>query len=303
MSFPIIEHEKGQYCFCNGTKVPYSSDLGRSLKTPVDDTIYYESIRFRSGVMVFFEDHMLRLYRSVHAKEAFDFDSEILFDQAMELIRDSGLEPSDGNLRIVLTRDKSVVHLSDAVYPDPQMFKEGIVTSTLAWERVEPQVKVFRGDYKKAVAACMLEPTPFGLPYEVLLRDFGGKITEGSRSNFFVLFDDTVYSPPESMILIGITRKYVMRALSEAGLLYKEQTFSIDELTAMRDNTSNRPEDVAVFVTSSPFDILPVRSIDGEKFLSADNLRLKAMSDAYSRITGQYVQSRMIPDEINHLIL
>lgn len=86
MSFPVIEHAKGDYCYCNGEKILLSSDLGRSLKEPVDQTIYYESIRFKSGVMVFFEDHMLRLYRSVQAKEAFDFDSEILYDQSMKLI-------------------------------------------------------------------------------------------------------------------------------------------------------------------------------------------------------------------------
>lgn len=303
MSFPIIEHAKGDFCYCNGEKILLSSDLGRSLQEPVDHTTYYESIRFRSGVMVFFEDHMLRLYRSVQAKEAFDFDSEILYDQAMDLIRDSGLESPDGNLRIVLTKDRSVVHLSDAVYPEPGMFRSGIVTATLEWERVEPQVKVFRGDYKQAVAERMREPTPFGLPYEVLLRDSKGKITEGSRSNFFVLHKDTVYSPPESMILIGITRKYVMRALRQAGLQYREQTFSLNEIVTMRDRGSAGSEEVAVFVTSSPFDILPIRSIDDEKFLSADNPRLKEMSEAYSRITDQYVRSRVTPEEMDLSIL
>ena len=246
---------------------------------------------------------MLRLYRSVQAKEAFDFDSEILFDQATELIRKSGLDPQDGNLRIVLTKDKSVVHLSDAVYPDPQMFDNGIVTATLQWERVEPQIKVFRGDYKKAVADRMCETTLHGLPYEILLCDSQGKITEGSRSNFFVLHKDTVFSPPESIILIGITRKYVMRALKQAGLKYCERAFSLQEIIDMKKTDLEGSQDVAVFVTSSPFDILPVRSIDDEEFLSANNSRLKDISLTYSCITDQYVQSRMIPDEINHSIL
>jgi branched-chain amino acid aminotransferase len=269
----------------------------------VDQTIYYESIRFKSGVMVFFEDHMLRLYRSVQAKEAFDFDSEILYDQSMKLIRDSGFEPQDGNLRIVLTKDRSVVHLSDAVYPERGMFEHGIVTTTLAWERVEPQVKVFRGDYKTAVAKRMLEATPYGVPYEVLLSDSTGKITEGSRSNFFVLYKDTVYSPAESLILIGITRKYVMRALEQTGLAYKEEMFSLAEIVAFRDKDPMKPEEVAVFVTSSPFDILPIQSIDDANFFSADNARLKEMSDAYLRITEQYIQSRIMPEETDQSII
>ena len=296
MSFPIIERPKGEYCICNGEKIHYGSETGQLLMSPVEDTIYYESIRFRDYVMVFFEDHMLRLYRSVMAKEAFDFDSELIYEQAEQLIRDQA-EGSDGNLRIVLTRDTSVVHLSDAVYPDPCLFQKGIVAATLEWERVEPQIKVFRGDYKTAVAERLNDRTSYGIPYEVLLVNSDGKITEGSRSNFFVLHGDTVYSPPESTILIGITRKYVMKALSEASLHYEERTFSLDEISKMRDDPSFALADTAVFVTSSPFDILPIASIDDERFLSSENQSLIRISEAYMRILEQYIDTRRIPVE------
>ncbi len=296
MSFPIIERPKGEYCICNGEKIHYGSETGKLLMSPVEDTIYYESIRFRDYVMVFFEDHMLRLYRSVMAKEAFDFDSELIYEQAEQLIRDQA-EGSDGNLRIVLTRDTSVVHLSDAVYPDPCLFQKGIVAATLEWERVEPQIKVFRGDYKTAVAERLNDRTSYGIPYEVLLVNSDGKITEGSRSNFFVLHGDTVYSPPESTILIGITRKYVMKALSEASLHYEERTFSLDEISKMRDDPSFALADTAVFVTSSPFDILPIASIDDERFLSSENQSLIRISEAYMRILEQYIDTRRIPVE------
>ncbi|NLO62664.1 MAG: hypothetical protein GX099_04455 [Clostridiaceae bacterium] len=296
MSFPIIERPKGEYCICNGEKIHYGSETGKLLMSPVEDTIYYESIRFRDYVMVFFEDHMLRLYRSVMAKEAFDFDSELIYEQAEQLIRDQA-EGSDGNLRIVLTRDTSVVHLSDAVYPDPCLFQKGIVAATLEWERVEPQIKVFRGDYKTAVAERLNDRTSYGIPYEVILVNSDGKITEGSRSNFFVLHGDTVYSPPESTILIGITRKYVMKALSEASLHYEERTFSLDEISKMRDDPSFALADTAVFVTSSPFDILPIASIDDERFLSSENQSLIRISEAYMRILEQYIDTRRIPVE------
>lgn len=296
MAFPIIENPRGEYCICNGEKVMYSSEKGKLLMDPVDQITYYESIRFREGIMLFFEDHMLRLYRSVQAKESFEFDSEVLYEQAMRLIRDLCSENPEGNLRIVLTREYSVVHLSDTAYPDQIMFKEGVVTATLKWVRVEPQVKVFRGDYKQAVAERMSSETPYGIPYEVLLSDSEGKITEGSRSNFFVLHEDTVYSTPESMILIGITRKYVMKAMEIAGLKYKEQTISLDELVALQNSDSCRTSDIAVFLTSSPFDILPVRSIDDIRFFSAGNPHLKKLSEAYMKIVDHYIQTRKQPE-------
>jgi len=91
--------------------------------------------------------------------------------------------------------------------------------------------------------------------------------------------------------------------LKQAGLKYCERAFSLQEIIDMKKTDLEGSQDVAVFVTSSPFDILPVRSIDDEEFLSANNSRLKDISLTYSCITDQYVQSRMIPDEINHSIL
>lgn len=296
MSFPIVENPRGDYCYCNGEKLSFASDRGAALFSPVDQTIYYESIRFKNGVLIFFEDHMLRLYRSVMAKEAFDFDSEFLYEESMKLIREIAGSDSDGNLRIVLTKEQSVVHLSDAKYPEPSMFEQGIITSTLRWERIEPQVKVFRGDYKKAVAQCMGRPNSFGIPYEVLLCDSQGKITEGSRSNFFVLVEDTVNSPPESQILIGITRKYVIAALHNAGLSYREHSYSIADLKKMMQESEGKA-DPAVFVTSSPFDVLPIRSIDDISFRSSDHPMIKKLSNEYISIVNKYIATRNMPDE------
>ena len=176
-------------------------------------------------------------------------------------------------------------------YPTDEMYKEGIVTRSLTWERVEPHVKVFRGDYKKAVAQAQTTPTSFGMPYEVILRGNDGKFVEGGRSNFFVLKGDTVYSPSEDLILIGITRKYVKDAISEAGLILSEGAFTMEELVRMETEEDDGPPDMALFVTSSPFDILPVASIDDQAFSSAKCPKLQDLMAAYQKIVHAYIDS------------
>lgn len=292
MAFPMLENPYGEYCIYNGEKVALSSTTGAALLEPISDLIYYESIRIRDGILVFFENHMLRLLTSIAKKENFPVDTELLYDQAMRLIREFEPKVSEGNLRIVITSKSSLVHLSDAIYPSAELFSSGIVTATLCWERREPQVKVFRDDYKKAVYSKIHTPTSFGMPYEVLLTDHDGYYTEGGRSNFFVLYDGVVYSPPEEMILIGITRKYVLQAISMAGLKYGEKIFTMDEMIKMQENARNNSSSFAVFITSSPFDILPVASIDDVPFSSATCEELIAVSRAYQGIVDAYITSR-----------
>lgn len=291
MSFPLLESPYGEYCYLNGRKVLYDSAEGQTLRIPSNDVIYYESIRFRQNVMLFYEDHMVRLHQSVAAKENFDFDSEKIYADSVRLIRESTPLLVEGNIRIVLTQKSTLVHLVDVEYPSEDMNKRGIATSTIVWERFEPQVKVFRGDYKSAVAQAFQKDSGLGKPYEVLLKDVAGRITEGSRSNFFSLHNGTVYSPPESQILIGITRKYVLNSLEQAGLKYIEKAFTLDELISMRDEYSDEQGSFAVFVTSSPFDILPVRSIDQAIFQSATCPPLGLVSKIYQSSIEYYIQS------------
>lgn len=292
MAVRMLEKPLGDICYIDGHAVRFDSAEGRALLEPTDDMIYYESIRFKSQIMIFFEAHMLRLHESVAGKENFAFDSEQLYEQATKLMREVEPEVTEGNLRIVLTNSKTLVHLSDASYPPSSFYQEGIVSSVLEWERIEPQIKVFRGDYKAAVAAAFKQETPFGMPYEVLLCDHAQKITEGSRSNFFVLFDQTVYSPSEDCILIGITRKYVLKAMLHAGLHYQEKTFALSDLVELQGRARREGKDFAVFVTSSPFDILPIKSISEFEFYSASSSKLQSVAQYYKEIVDFYIQSR-----------
>ena len=289
MAYPLVEGNIGNYCTLNGEKVLFDSVEGRALFIPTEEITYYESVRFQNGVLLFWEDHMQRLHKSVEAKENFPIDPDTYHFYAQNLIWDSGM--ADGNVRVVITRTKNLIYLSNMTYPTADMYESGIVTKSLTWERVEPHVKVFRGDYKKAVAEAQNTKTSFGMPYEVILRGKDGKFVEGGRSNFFVLYKDTVYSPSEDLILIGITRKYVKNAITEAGLKLEEGAFTMDELVKMEKEEDDGPPKMGLFVTSSPFDILPVASIDDVAFPSAQCPALQKLMTSYQKIVHEYIDT------------
>lgn len=289
MAYPLVEGNIGKYCILNGQIVDFDSIEGQQLFVPTEEITYYESVRFQEGVLLFWEDHMDRLSKSVAAKENFPIDPDTYQFFAESMIFESGM--ADGNVRVVLTKSLYLIYFSNMTYPTEEMYKEGIVTRSLTWERVEPHVKVFRGDYKKAVAEAQTTSTSFGMPYEVILRGNDGKFVEGGRSNFFVLKGNTVYSPSEDLILIGITRKYVKDAIAEAGLSLSEGAFTMEELVRMETQEDDGPPDMGLFVTSSPFDILPVSSIDDQAFPSAKCPKLQDLMAAYQKIVHAYIDS------------
>mgnify|MGYP003410136774 CR=1 FL=1 len=105
---------------------------------------------------------------------------------------------------------------------------------------------------------------------------------EGSKSNFFAIIGNEVYSAPDSKILIGITRQRVLSSLEKVGCKLVTDMFTLAELSNMR-------EEVALFISSTPFDILPIASVDDIEFSSTSNLKLQQIMRIYSDITNNYI--------------
>ena len=278
MAYPLMEHLTGNgFLYC-GKYYRVSSELTESLQKPVECRIYYETVRVKEGVLLFVEDHLARLVRSVKGLENFPVDTSKILSEAYSFIDMDKI--TEGSVRIVLTNEVLLIHQADITLPSKEHFEKGINTSILNWERKTPNLKIFRGDYKTTVNQKFKEENAHGLPFELVLTDNDGRLYEGSMSNLFVIRDGNVYSAPDDKILIGITRKRVMEALKRSGLELKTGTFRPEELDPSAD---------AVFVSSTPFDILPVRYIDGYEFGSSDNEVLNMISKMYQEYTSEYI--------------
>ena len=278
MAYPLMEHLTGNgFLYC-GKYYRVSSELTQSLQKPVEIRIYYETIRVRDSVLLFAEDHLARLVNSVKGLENFPVNTTKILSEAYSFVDLENVK--DGSIRIVLTKESLLIHQADIAIPGKELFENGINTSLLKWERKTPNLKIFRGDYKTTVNERFKKENSHGLPFELVLADNEGRLYEGSMSNLFVIRNGQVYSAPDNKILIGITRKRVMEALKRSGLELKIGMFRPEELDPSSD---------AVFVSSTPFDILPVRFIDDYEFRSAENDILKMISRMYQEYTSEYI--------------
>lgn len=283
MAYPLVESCILDSVYVNG-KIYSIEDSDISwVKEPTDSMTYYETIRILNSRLLFIEDHLTRLKASVKGEEDFEFNADFVKSESVSFVKnmsESGCDLKNANLRVVLTRDNLIIHICEANIPSDEQKKSGIVTRILNWERVAPNIKVFRGDYKQKVAETFSMDTSFGTPYEVLLTNNSGKLYEGSKSNLFVIVGDTVYSETDDKILIGITRKRVLEALNNSGLKLEYKTFTLDEI---------KQNNAAVFVSSTPFDILPIYSIDDTVIDSSANVNLQKISKAYDEAVSNYM--------------
>lgn len=283
MAYPLMEHPSGTEFFFDGSFYDVCSDKAKELSKPTDDRTYYETVRIKRGVLLFLEDHMARLTKSVEGLENFPLDTKDISDKAYSYLKKLDFS-EDGNIRIVLTKDHLLIHLVEVNVPDKSKFENGINTSLFQWERQTPNLKIFRGDYKNAVNEKFRTENAHGKPFELVLSDNDGKLYEGSMSNLFVIMDGKVYSAPDNKILIGITRRRVIEALKRSGLELHTGMFTMDEL--VKGNA-------AIFVSSTPFDILPVTYIDDNTFDSVSNPLLKMISEAYAGYTEEYIADHL----------
>ncbi|OGG58047.1 hypothetical protein A2853_00955 [Candidatus Kaiserbacteria bacterium RIFCSPHIGHO2_01_FULL_55_17] len=214
----------------------------------------YENIRVNNGIPYFLKDHLVRLEESARIIGLeHNFDERFVEKSIDELIGKNGA--GTYNLKILLIGGKEPslnILCLNPLFPDKKLYTEGAAFITYEYERPLPHAKTLNMlqsylAYKKAREVGA---------YDALLINAKGCITEGTRTNFFSLQDRTLVSPPESEILLGVTRSAVLKVAKEAGFSLEERDMSFSEAT----------KSDGAFVTSTSSKIVPVRSIDGQAF-------------------------------------
>ncbi len=280
MAYPLLESPIGESYYFDGELIYAGSDMEKELFKPTDSVTYYETVRIKDGILLYIEDHLARLQKSVKGIEDFPVDVSFIEKESYKFLHEQYPDFKEGNLRIVLTEEHMLIHICEANIPSKEHFEKGIKASLLKWDRVDPNIKVFRGDYKKAVADAFARSGA----YELVLADSNDKLYEGSKSNLFVVIGNKVYSAPDNKILLGITRNRVMSSLKQAGGELVIDMFTLDELKTHKN--------AALFVSSTPFDILPIASVDDTVFDSANDPLIRNISKCYLDLISKYINER-----------
>lgn len=88
---------------------------------------------------------------------------------------------------------------------------------------------------------------------EALLLDVDGFVAEGSGENFFMVYDDVIYTPELTSALDGITRQTVIQLAKEEGYEVREKRITRDEVYVADE----------AFFTGTAAEVTPIRELDG----------------------------------------
>ena len=162
------------------------------------------------------------------------------------------------------------------LFLDKKLYRDGATFTTYEYERVFPHAKTLNMlqsylAYRKAKESGA---------YDALLINRDGNITEGTRTNFFCIKDQTVYTPFEKDILLGVTRKALLKVARENGYEVLERDIKVDDV-ANYDGA---------FISSTSSKIVPIKSIDEQVLKPQSDMLKKLMSlfdDFLSKCAGK----------------
>ena len=217
----------------------------------------YESIRVSNGAIFFLDDHVERLVESARIIGLeHSFAAQFVGDSIRELAQKT--EAKSYNLKVLLigsnAKKSALLYILclNPLFPDKKLYREGVKLITHPYERSFPHAKTLNMlesylAYKKAKESGA---------YDALLINNAGHITEGTRTNFFCMKGKTIFTPNENEILLGVTRKAVLKVARENNSEVVEQNISAADL----ENYDG------AFITSTSSKIVPIRSIDAHVF-------------------------------------
>lgn len=217
----------------------------------------YETLRFSKGTINFLDDHIERLFNSAQIISIdHNFDKDSIKKNLTQLLEQNQAETCNIKILLLGGKDKDSASLyafcSNPLFPDRKLYKTGVKCILEKYERLWPGAKTLNMlpsymAYKKAREAGA---------YEALLENNQGFITEGTRTNFFVIKDKTITSPPLADILPGVTRANVLKQAIDNGYEVVESHIKFSDL----------PNYDGAFITSTSTKIMPIKSIGDFQF-------------------------------------
>ncbi|NCC72747.1 MAG: aminotransferase class IV [Sphingobacteriia bacterium] len=242
----------------------------------------YEVIRLINGIPLFIEKHVERMRKSALLINLSLKPDAASFEVNIRKLANAN-NIKEGNLKIVFplspenTCGDVFYYFIPHQYPTASMYAEGVLVSALKAERSNPNAKI-SGMTVRALADQMIASRKV---YEVLLVNDRGMVTEGSRSNFFFVKDNELFTSPENTVLQGITRNMVISLCKDNNIPIHEREIPLSDLHSFS----------ATFITGTSPKILPVKAVDDLGFTPSNPLILKIMK-LYDELINNYLNDK-----------
>jgi branched-subunit amino acid aminotransferase/4-amino-4-deoxychorismate lyase len=225
----------------------------------------FDYFRYRKRQPRFLSDHLDRFYASA---AGLNLNMPLPREDLANIIRESidRNGATEGGIRTVITGGPaedgytptapSLLVLPYAFQPPPPaMYRTGCSVMLHRYERQLPRVKTI--DYIEGIRIQpLLRKVGADFPLYV---DRDDRVRESDRSNFMIVRDGTLLTPVDD-ILLGITRKHVLRLARSLGIPVRERAVSRHEV---------RGADEAL-ICSSVKGVMPITRIDAAEVGGGD---------------------------------
>jgi Branched-chain amino acid aminotransferase/4-amino-4-deoxychorismate lyase len=223
----------------------------------------YEALRMVGNKVVHLDDHYARLAHSAsQIGLKLNVSVENLNLWIKNLVEKDNLE--DATIRILVyggaVNTVFITWTPLLTYP-AGYYEEGVAVTTYEGERFLPTCKTSN----LLLSYLALEDAHNKCAFEALLVDRFSRVLEGTRSNFYAIKDNVLYTAPDELVLSGVTRISVLKAAEELGL-----TTVFYPVT--RDSLLDYDE---IFISSTSMAAMPISFVDGKKLSGGHEITLK----------------------------
>lgn len=236
----------------------------------------YEVFRVDSGVPIFLEKHMERFVNSATLmKLSLPYSIEKIKKQIHKLININ--QCHFGNIKIVFnfheTSANFYAYFLEHNYPNKSEYENGVDTIFFHGERDTPNAKVMNVSFRKSVD----EKIKDAHVYEAILVDRNGNITEGSKSNIFIVKGNQIYTAPLEAVLPGITRDIIISIIKSKGYVLIEKNIKFGSIENMD----------GLFISGTSPKVLPIKKVGNLEFDSAKNAVIQDIAQGYNEAVAR----------------
>jgi branched-chain amino acid aminotransferase len=269
----------------------YNRKVGKSL---------YEVIRISDGIPIFLMEHLQRLENSAKImKYTLCISRDEIINAILSLIDKNNV--NEGNIKLVInyiSKDENtennedlkevfLAYLIPYSYPSKEQYLQGVKTITYHGERNNPNAKVIDNDFRDKVNIEINSKNA----YEAILIDHCGFITEGSRSNIFMVCGNMVYTSMAENVLPGITRQVIIKICKDLNIEFQQRNIHESEIQKL----------TALFISGTSPMVLPINAVDEFSFNSSkDSIINSIMKEFQAKVSNnkkdfvKYIETRTI---------
>ncbi|MGH4050338.1 MAG: aminotransferase class IV [Clostridium sp.] len=251
----------------------YNTSTGKSL---------YEVIRISDGIPIFFMEHLERLENSAKIMEySLVITRNEIIRGVLKLINKNRVQ--NGNIKLVVnyslnhekndnndnndSAEKFLAYFVKHSYPTKQQYELGVKTIAYHAERSNPNAKVINNSFREKINQKIHNENV----YEAILVDDDGFITEGSKSNIFMVRGSKVVTSEVINVLPGITRQFIIKTCKRLNIEFEEKNVHLNELELYD----------GLFISGTSPNVLPIRSVGELDFNSSLNSTINLIKDGF----------------------